>query len=88
MTNVIALIEDANEVSTATRPRPARKVTYTVKEVAAMLRLNLGGTYELIRAGEIPAKRLGGRWVVPVHRFHAWLGDAQDVESAPIGRSA
>jgi excisionase family DNA binding protein len=46
---------------------------YTVKEVSRLLRLSLGGTYALIRSGEIPAKKLGGRWVVPKRRFAAWL---------------
>lgn len=57
------------------------QATYTVKEVAGLLRLSLGGTYQAIRAGEIPAKRIRGRWVVPVHRFHAWL-DADDDDQA------
>ncbi|OJF15543.1 hypothetical protein BG844_04085 [Couchioplanes caeruleus subsp. caeruleus] len=61
------------------QPRPA--ATYTVKEVAKLLRLSLGGTYQAIRAGEIPAKRIRGRWIVPVTRFHAWL-DAQDDDPA------
>ncbi|MBL7260656.1 helix-turn-helix domain-containing protein [Paractinoplanes lichenicola] len=52
-----------------------------LKEVAALLGLSLGGTYQAIRAGEIPAKRIGGRWVVPVHRFHTWL-NTQDSDPA------
>jgi excisionase family DNA binding protein len=87
MTNVIALDHETTEIPAAARTHPPSKATYTVKEVAAMLRLNLGGTYQLIRAGQIPAKRLGSRWIVPVHRFHAWL-DAQDAESDPVGRIA
>lgn len=46
---------------------------YTVKEVSRYLRLSLGGTYALIRTGEIPAKKLGGRWVIPKRRFSTWL---------------
>ena len=46
---------------------------YTVKEVSQYLRLSLGGTYALIRSGEIPAKKLGGRWVIPKRRFADWL---------------
>jgi excisionase family DNA binding protein len=87
MPDVITRTHDATEIPSTSRPRPASKVTYTVKEVAAMLRLNLGGTYQLIRTGQIPAKRLGNRWVVPVHRFHAWL-DTQEDEAAPIKRTA
>jgi excisionase family DNA binding protein len=51
---------------------------YTVKEVAALLRLSLGSTYALVREGEIPAKKMGGRWVVPKRRFHAWLDECAD----------
>lgn len=51
---------------------------YTVKEVSQCLRLSLGGTYALIRSGEIPAKRLGGRWVIPKRRFVAWLNSCAE----------
>jgi excisionase family DNA binding protein len=51
----------------------SQRAVYSVKEVAEMLALNLGGTYTLIRSGEIPALKLGGRWIVPKARFHAWL---------------
>ncbi|MEV6707765.1 helix-turn-helix domain-containing protein [Micromonospora wenchangensis] len=56
-------------------PRPVRAV-YTVKEVAAMLSLSVSSAYALVRAGQIPAERLGRRWVVPRTRFHAWLDGA------------
>ena len=49
--------------------------TYTVREVAKLLSINVGVTYDLIRKGEIPAKRLGKRWLVPRQLFHAWLND-------------
>lgn len=48
---------------------------YTVKEVAGLLRLSLGSTYALVREGEIPAKKMGARWVIPKNRFHAWLDE-------------
>ncbi len=80
MTNVIAL----TTVNSGTPTGGA--ATYTVKEVAGLLGLSLGGTYQAIRAGEIPAKRIGGRWIVPVHRFHAWL-EAQD-NDPPAGHLA
>ncbi|MCG8915388.1 helix-turn-helix domain-containing protein [Actinokineospora sp. PR83] len=50
-----------------------RVMTYTVTQVAEMLGLSRGGTYECVRNGTIPAIRLGNRWVVPCKRFHAWL---------------
>lgn len=52
--------------------RPVRAV-YTVKEVAVMLSLSVSSAYTLVRSGQIPAERLGRRWVVPRSRFHAWL---------------
>jgi excisionase family DNA binding protein len=85
MTSVIAFTP-ANDFSASTRPHPAGRMVYTVKEVAEMLQLNLGGTYVLIRSGQIPAKKLGNRWVIPIHRFHAWL-DAQ-TEPGPEARTA
>ncbi|PWU43207.1 hypothetical protein DLJ46_32710 [Micromonospora globispora] len=53
-------------------------VTYTVREVAKLLGLSLGSTYALVRDGTIPATRLGGRWLVPRTRFHAWLDAASE----------
>jgi|GEM_PF-5644787 excisionase family DNA binding protein len=49
------------------------RAVYTVRQVAWLLSLSLGTTYELLRAGEIPATRLGSRWIIPRERFHAWL---------------
>jgi excisionase family DNA binding protein len=54
---------------------------YTVRQVAKMLDMNVGLTYELVRKGEIPAKRLGRRWVIPQQVFHAWLNTIAPVES-------
>ncbi|MFI7604804.1 helix-turn-helix domain-containing protein [Micromonospora sp. NPDC049366] len=62
-------------------PQPVRAV-YTVKEVAAMLSLSVSSAYALVRAGQIPAERLGRRWVVPRSRFHAWLDGAPGQLSA------
>jgi excisionase family DNA binding protein len=59
---------------------------YTVKEVSQYLRISLGGTYALIRSGEIPAKKLGGRWVIPKRRFTAWLDSCAREPAAPAAR--
>ena len=48
-------------------------LTYTVEEVASMLRISRGAAYEHVRAGHIPAERLGRSWRIPRTRFHAWL---------------
>ena len=48
---------------------------YTVPQAATRLGISTGLAYELVRAGRIPAKRLGRRWVVPRQLFHAWLNE-------------
>nr|WP_182905863.1 helix-turn-helix domain-containing protein [Microbispora sp. H13382] len=42
-------------------------------EVARLLSLSRGSAYALVREGTIPALRMGGRWIIPKRRFHAWL---------------
>jgi excisionase family DNA binding protein len=57
-----------------THPEAAdHRATYTVAEIADLLGLSLGGTYNLVRVGRIPALRMGGRWLIPRRRFHTWL---------------
>ncbi|WP_253866010.1 helix-turn-helix domain-containing protein [Micromonospora sp. WMMA2032] len=77
MSNVVPfeLRQAGPRVGEADEVRPIRAV-YTVKEVAAMLSLSVSSAYALVRAGQIPAERLGRRWVVPRSRFHAWLDGA------------
>jgi excisionase family DNA binding protein len=53
-------------------PTPTR-VTYTVAEVATLLGISRANTYVLLKSCEIPARRLGSRWIIPRHRFHDWL---------------
>lgn len=51
------------------------RAVYSVREVSTMLSISLGGTYQLCRNGQIPALKLGGRWVIPKSRFHTWLNN-------------
>lgn len=62
--------------------RPMRAV-YTVREVAALLSLSTSTAYALVRSGDIPAERLGRRWVIPRSRFHAWL-DGGSADSSGV----
>src|SRR3712207_6691275 len=48
---------------------------YTVREAAVLLGISAGMAYGLVRDGQIPARRLGRRWVIPRARFHAWLNN-------------
>lgn len=64
------------EVLTATE----RKV-YNVEEVAKLLDISAGGVYRLIRANQIPHKRLGRRIIIPARQFDRWLDDMDDWQS-------
>ena len=48
------------------------RLTYTVDEVAHLLNLSRGITYQHIRDGVIPAERIGRRWLSRRRRLHAW----------------
>lgn len=50
------------------------RLTLTVEEAASLLSLGRTAAYEAVRRGEIPARRLGRRLVVPVPALLAWLG--------------
>jgi excisionase family DNA binding protein len=49
------------------------RAIYTVEEISTLLNLSRGKTYTSIQTGEIPAKKIGGRWVIPKTTFHTWL---------------
>lgn len=68
----------------AGRPAAPAPLVYTVEEVSELLGLALGGTYVLVRNGTIPAKKLGGRWVIPKVRFHAWLNSEESEDQKGI----
>jgi excisionase family DNA binding protein len=42
------------------------KQTVTVDEAARRLGLGRNATYEAVRKGEVPAIRIGKRWLIPV----------------------
>ena len=50
-----------------------RRLTYSVEQVADLLGVSRGVTYQLVRDGIIPAQRVGRRWLIPRKRLHAWL---------------
>ena len=60
------------------RRQPPAPATYTVKEVAALLGLHLGGVYELLQDGTIPAKQYRRRWIISRARLDAWLAGADE----------
>lgn len=66
-------------MTTTAIPEP---LTYTVEEVAALLGIARGVAYESVRTGQIPATRVGRRWLIPRRRFHAWLDGTEGQEVA------
>ncbi|MBX7269769.1 helix-turn-helix domain-containing protein [Micromonospora sp. Llam7] len=75
---------EAGGISTG-RTAPVVSAVYTVAETAEILRLSLGSTYALVRSGDIPAIKLGGRWAIPKRRLHQWIdglptASVEDVE--------
>jgi excisionase family DNA binding protein len=65
----------ADVISIRRREMAPARVTYTVPEVAAMLGISRATTYVLLKAGEIPARRIGSRWIIACRRFNAWLDE-------------
>jgi excisionase family DNA binding protein len=49
------------------------RITLTIEETASLLGLGRTATYEAARRGQIPARRLGRRVVVPVPALIEWL---------------
>lgn len=52
------------------------KVAYSVSEVAELLGISTDTVYELLRAGIIPHKRVGRRYIIPKVLFDRWLNQA------------
>lgn len=57
---------------------PQRRRTYTVDHVAKELGLGRNQTYEAVRRGDIPAIRIGHRWLVLAEPFDAMLSGGRD----------
>ncbi|MDQ4119672.1 MAG: helix-turn-helix domain-containing protein [Actinomycetota bacterium] len=72
-------------MSIETIPQP---LTYTVDQAAALLGIARGVAYESVRNGEIPATRVGRRWLIPRSRFHAWLDGEAQQRSTEVGAVA
>jgi excisionase family DNA binding protein len=49
------------------------KGALTVEETAKYLGIGRSMAYEAIRSGEIPAMRIGTRWIVPIEELNGWL---------------
>lgn len=80
MSNVIPLARPSRSLASGLGEQQGQKYTYTVAEVAKILRLSRGLTYAAVRAGEIPAKQVGSRWVISVKTFHEWLNNSDNAD--------
>lgn len=52
---------------------PAQPDVLNVEQAAAFLGLSASATYAAVRAGEIPARQVGRRWLVSREALVAWL---------------
>jgi excisionase family DNA binding protein len=52
----------------------SERLVLTVEETAELLGLSRGAAYEGVRCGDIPAVRVGRRWLVPRARLLELLG--------------
>jgi excisionase family DNA binding protein len=48
-------------------------LVYTIAEVANKLGIGLNQAYAAARKQEIPAIKIGGRWLVPKVQFDRWI---------------
>ena len=55
----------------------------TVREASKVLRLGLNSTYAAIARGEIPARRVGRRWLVPRAELERFLRGTGSRKRAP-----
>lgn len=47
--------------------------TYTIEEARKILGIGRSLAYRMAETGELPAIKLGGRYLVPADRLEAWL---------------
>ncbi len=62
------------QATTFTLDELAGKATITVEQTAQVLGLGRTTTYDAVRRGELPTRRLGRRLLVPVPALLEWLG--------------
>ena len=66
-------LADVIDIRTGGTVLAPSRVTYTVPEVAGLLGISRATAYNLLRTGEIPARRIGSRWIIACRRFDCWL---------------
>ena len=77
--------KSAAETPTGAQSRP---LTYTVEQVAEMLRISRSTAYRCVESGEIPCLRLRRRIVVPAAAIDAMLAGTARLQVPSIGQPA
>lgn len=61
--------------------RESGRATISVEELSRLFGVSLGSARKAVRNGEVPALRLGVRWLIPVPRLLAMLGAQEEVDA-------
>ena len=60
------------------------KGALSVEETARYLGIGRTMAYEAVRSGEIPARRIGNRWIIPIADLNRWMGEKSSDTSAQL----
>jgi excisionase family DNA binding protein len=64
---------------------PLARQTITVEEFAELAGIGRTTAYEAARRGEIPARRIGRRYVLPMPLVRQWFGEVEpSTDLAPV----
>jgi|TARA_Y100000031_G_C7947318_1_gene259881 excisionase family DNA binding protein len=62
------------------------KGAMTVEQTAKFLGIGRSMAYEAARSGELPARRIGTRWIIPVGELERWMAaSSHDVPQDVLG---
>lgn len=51
------------------------KATLSVQEVSDMLDISISHAYEMLYQGELPARKLGKKWIISRQQITDWLNN-------------
>lgn len=55
-----------------------KKIAVSIKEAAKMLDLSEMTVRRMVKAGKMPAKKIGQQWRIPVADLEKWLREGED----------
>jgi excisionase family DNA binding protein len=64
------------------------KLAYSIKEAAKALGIHTDLAYRMAQCGELPAVKLGARWLVPVAALERWLAERIAASQPPASQYA